>query len=102
MHLVQILLPLYDNNKQPFTRDYFDSVHAELTEKFGGVTAFIRSPAIGFWKEAGDDITRDDVVMFEVMTEELDEAWWASHRQTLEEKFKQEELVIRALTIIML
>jgi hypothetical protein len=40
MYLIQLLLPLYDNEKRPFTRLDFDSVRKDLTERFGGVTAF--------------------------------------------------------------
>ena len=45
MYLIQLLLPLYDNEKQPFSRSYFEAVRNELTNQFGGVTAFVRSPA---------------------------------------------------------
>jgi hypothetical protein len=37
------------------------------------------------------------VVMLEVMTAELDDAWWANYRTQLENKFRQDDLVIRAL-----
>lgn len=59
-----------------------------LTEKFGGVTAFLRSPAVGISKENDDDVSRDDVVMFEVMVEELDESWWSEYREGLERAFR--------------
>jgi hypothetical protein len=102
MYLIQLLLPVYDNHKQPFDRAHFRAVRQELTDRFGGVTAFLRSPALGLWKDDDDKVSRDDVVMFEVMTEELDESWWADYRQTLEQKFKQEELVVRALSVVKL
>lgn len=98
MYLVQLLLPLYDNDKQPFDREGFARVREELTTRFGGVTAFVRSPAVGLWKD-DDDTRRDDVVMFEVMTDELEEEWWARYRRKLEHEFKQEELVVRALLV---
>ena len=50
MRLVQILLPLYDNQRKPFPRAFFDHVREELTKQFGGVTAFVRSPAVGVWE----------------------------------------------------
>jgi hypothetical protein len=50
---------------------------------FGGVTAFLRSPALGLWK-TDDDVTRDEVVMFEVMSPDLDEQWWLEYRKKLE------------------
>jgi hypothetical protein len=72
MHLVQLLLPLYDNNKQHFLREEFNRVRDDLAERFGGVTAFSRSPAEGVWREGQGDVSHDEVVIFEVMTERLD------------------------------
>ena len=97
MHLVQLLLPVYDNDKRAFPRAYFDQVRLELTQQFGGVTAFVRSPAVGFWKDNEEDITRDDVIMFEVMIDVLDQSWWKSYRQKLEKTFRQETIVVRAI-----
>ena len=99
MFLIQLLLPLYDNQKQEFSRQQFDDVRTRLTDKFGGVTAFLQSPAVGLWKESDTDVSRDDVVMFEVMAEELDETWWAEYRQSLEEIFRQDEVLIRATQV---
>ncbi|HWT00650.1 MAG TPA: hypothetical protein VN256_10410 [Pyrinomonadaceae bacterium] len=95
MHLIQLLLPLYDNEKRPFAREHLDRVRAELTEGFGGVTAFRRSPAEGVWKDGGE-ISRDEIIIFEVMAEQLDRTWWADYRADLEKRFRQEELIIRA------
>ena len=47
MNLIQLLLPLYDNNKEPFTPEEFDRVRDELAKRFGGITAFRRSPRKG-------------------------------------------------------
>jgi hypothetical protein len=95
MHLVQLLLPLYDNEKRPFAQADLDRVRAELTERFGGVTAFRRAPAEGVWKD-GAEVSRDEIIIFEVMVAGLDRAWWAEYRADLEKRFRQEELIIRA------
>jgi len=97
LHLVQLLLPIYDNDKRAFPRAYFDLVRLELTQQFGGVTAFVRSPAVGFWKDNDEDITGDDVIMFEVLTDQLDQGWWKSYRQKLEKTFRQETILVRAI-----
>lgn len=99
MHFVQLLLPLHDNHKQAFPIAYFNEVREDLTNRFGGVTAFLRSPAVGLWKENSADINRDEVVMFEVVTEQLDKAWWADYRKQLQDKFRQEELLVWASEI---
>jgi hypothetical protein len=99
MHLIQLLIPLHDNHRHPFPPSYFDEVRKKLANRFGGVTAFVRSPALGLWKESAENINRDDVVMFEVVTEHLDVDWWTEYRHELEKKFQQEELLIWASTI---
>ena len=99
MYLVQLLLPLYDNSNIRFGPQIFDHVRQELTDRFGGVTAFLRSPGEGFWRIAEHAINRDDVVIFEVMTDELDHPWWVQYRRDLEQRFRQIELVIRASSI---
>jgi hypothetical protein len=97
MHLIQILLPLYDNQGNPFARAELERVHTELADRFGGVTAYLRSPARGVWKEGEGEQAHDDVVMVEVVAERLDHAWWAAYREELERRFRQEEILIRAL-----
>lgn len=99
MHLIRLLLPLYDNEGQRFPPKLLDQVFDELARKFGGVTAYQRSPAEGAWKPPGAGVVRDDVVLFEVMVDPLDRAWWADYRRTLEERFQQDKLLILALAV---
>jgi hypothetical protein len=72
----------------------FSRVREDLTSRFGGVTAFVRSPAVGLWKENSHDINREEIAMFEVLADQLDKEWWASYRKELEDKFRQEELLM--------
>jgi hypothetical protein len=102
MHLVQILLPLSDNDGQPFARGEYEEVRQTLTERFGGVTAYVRAPAEGHWKEDEGSTTRDEIVIYEVMAERLDRAWWAEYRERLRVQFRQEELVVRATAVELL
>src|SRR5215213_7418458 len=95
MFLVEIFLPLYDNEGRRFGAGEYDRVSEELAARFGGVTAFRRSPAEGVWREGGEE-SRDQVVVFEVMAEELNRAWWPEYRVELERRFRQEKMVVRA------
>ena len=98
MHLVQILLPLADNEGRRFPREPYGRVRAELVGRFGGLTAFTRAPAEGLWAEGGGT-SRDEIVVFEVMVEELDRDWWRTYRRGLEARFRQDAIVIRAQAI---
>src|SRR5215213_8570863 len=72
----------------PLPRALYDRVRGELAGRFGGLTAFTRAPAEGHWRTEGET-KRDDIVVFEVMTESLDEAFWRAHRRELEQSFRQ-------------
>lgn len=96
MFLVEILLPLYDNEGQRFSAVEFDRVSEELSERFGGVTTFRRAPGEGVWREGGGDESHDRVVVFEVMAEKLDRPWWREYREGLERRFRQKKMVVRA------
>ena len=96
-HLVQLLLPVYANDGARFARSLYREVARELTERFGGVTAYSRAPARGFWEEGPGRTERDDIVVYEVMVDALDAGWWREYRGTLEKRFAQDELVVRAL-----
>ena len=96
MHLIQLLLPLYDNEGKTFPSAMFREIRTRLTERFGGLTAYTRAPAEGLWKEGGGEPKRDEVVVYEVMVDDLDRAWWAAFRAELEIRFAQQELVVRA------
>jgi hypothetical protein len=102
MHLVQILLPLYDAGGKRFGRRDFDRVARELNERFGGVTLYARSPATGLWKKRAGQTARDDVVVCEVMAGTLEARWWKQYRHNLEHVFAQEKLIVRAQHIRLL
>ena len=71
----------------------------ELTERFGGLTAHMRAPARGVWKTEDGDEARDDIVIFEVMTDRVDRDWWDAYRKRLQDRFRQDAIVIRAMAI---
>jgi len=96
MHLVQILLPLYDNAQNPQPPEQFRRVRQELTERFGGLTVYTRAPAEGMWKLNDNHTSREDIVIFEVMANQLAPTWWRNYRHELEARFRQEVIVIRA------
>jgi len=98
-HLVQVLLPLQRQDGNAVAADEFARVRVELTERFGGVTAYSRSPATGLWKRTEDEIERDQVIMIEVVVDDLDRDWWRRYRAQLESRFGQEEIHARMMAI---
>jgi len=102
MYLIQILLPLYANDGRKFSQPVFIRVRDELTEGFGGLTTYVRSPAEGLWKESGSSTVFDEIVIYEVMTNKLDRSWWRKYRAELAERFQQEVLIVRASKVQLL
>jgi hypothetical protein len=99
MKLIQIFLPLYDNQKQPYPKALFDKVREDLAQRFGGVTAYVRSPAVGVWENDAGTVCRDDVILFEVMVDHPDRGWWTGMRRRLEGQFSQESILMRATDV---
>jgi hypothetical protein len=93
-YLVEIFLPLADNLGRGFPPAKFAEMAEELKRQFNGVTVHDRKPARGKTQDSSDDI-----IIFEVMTSDLDRAWWASYRARLEHEFEQDEILIRATRI---
>lgn len=102
MFLIQLLLPLYDNDGHAFPAREFKAVADLLTTRFGGLTAYTRAPAEGLWREEANSVARDEIIIYEVMSPALDGAWWREYRSALERKFRQERLVLRAHAVTML
>ena len=98
-YLVQLLLPTHRQNGDSVAPEEFARVRVELTERFGGVTAYSRSPATGLWKRDDEEVERDQVIMIEVVVEVFDREWWARYREQLETRFGQQEVLARALAM---
>ena len=99
MHVVEIFLPVKRNDGSDQPRELFGKVRGELVQRFGGLTAFTRSPAEGLWERGEGEVDRDSIVIFEVMADELDRDWWSAYRAELERLFRQDEIVIRAAEV---
>ena len=101
MVLVQLLLPTNgaarDDGVAPLAQ-----TRRELAERFNGLTAYLRSPAKGWWTAPDGHTDRDDVVMVEVVTEAFDRAWWRTYAATLAARFDQESIHVRAVPVDML
>ena len=96
MHLVQLFLPLQDNTGSAFPSTLFAAVRTELTDAFGGVTAYQRAPVTGLWED-DETVVRDELILFEVMVETLDRDWWRRYAAELARRFRQDEILARAL-----
>lgn len=102
MQLVQLLLPVRDNEGKAFGPEPFRATREELVNRFGGITTYTRAPASGLWKPDGQAASQDDVLVYEVVVPSLDREWWGVFRQKLERTFRQESILIRAIEVSLL
>jgi len=98
-YLVQILLPKETGKGEPVSQEWFESFLKELTDRFGGATSFVRSPAQGLWRDGGET-ERDNIAVVEVMAAKLAVDYWRSLRERLKRELSQ--IIIRAQEIIQL
>jgi hypothetical protein len=95
MFVVELFLPLEKPDGSAVPADLFDRIKTELTDRFGGVTAHLQSPASGAWKPEAADVIHDRVVIFEVMIEDVDTEWWRQYRHRLEAELEQQRILAR-------
>lgn len=93
MELIQLFLPLRRRDGAPVDREAFDRTRAELVEQFGGLTAYSRAPADGLWNKDEGAPVKDTLVVYEVLCEPFDKAWWQDYRAMLERRFDQEQVL---------
>ena len=98
MVLIQLLLPTTGAGGSSANRLLADT-RRELAEKFTGVTAYVRSPAMGLWTAPDGHTEADDVVMVEVVTQTFDRQWWRTYAAVLAERFSQDTIHVRALPV---
>ena len=102
MFVVELFLPLEKPDGTPIPAETFERIKSELTERFGGVTAFLQSPAEGAWKPRSRAVIHDRVAIFEVMVGDVDTAWWRAYRQALEVELEQEQVLARLYQVTVL
>lgn len=102
MQLIEIFLPVYDESGAELPAPLYARTRDELVARFGGLTAHSRAPAHGLWRTEEGDVVRDDVVVYEVIAERLEPRWWADYRKVLEQRFDQQELMVRSNEIRLL
>ena len=71
MVLIQLLLPT-SGAANADGLALLAETRRELAERFNGLTAYLRSPAKGWWTAPDGHAEQDDVVMAEVVTDTFD------------------------------
>lgn len=99
MYLVQILLPVLDEQGEQYGKRLYSDLARDLTNRFGGLTAYTQSPATGYLEDGPGRSVRESVVIYEVTVEDLERTWWAALRERLEIEFAQGDVIVRAQDI---
>jgi hypothetical protein len=97
MWLVQILLPAFGKEGRAIARHIFRETALQLARDFGGVTAYTRAPAEGLWRNKGQKLEHDDIVIYEVMAKSVNPRKWALRKKQLATTFRQDEIIVRSV-----
>jgi hypothetical protein len=97
--LIQMLLPTKRADGAAFGDDVLGQTRDELIERFGGLTAYMRSPAAGAWTSPEGRVEEDSVVMIEVIADTFNVAWWRPYADKLKQRFAQESIHVRACQV---
>jgi hypothetical protein len=95
-------LPLEKPDGSQVPADFFERVTSQLTERFGGITSYLQSPAEGAWKPTAEELVHDRVAIFEVMVSDVDTAWWREYRRRLERELEQDQILARLYQVTVL
>ena len=96
--LIQLLLPTVGTARGEGLAPLAET-RRELTDRFKGLTAYLRSPARGTWTAPDGHTEQDDVVMVEVLTAAVDRPWWRAYAGKLAQRFHQDTIHVRVLPV---
>lgn len=99
MNVIEIFLPLQQNDGSPQPPACFREVRNVLIKEFSGLTAYTRAPAEGLWEREAGAVDRDSLIILEVVADSIERAWWKAFRERLERLFQQQSILIRAVPI---
>jgi inorganic pyrophosphatase len=100
--MIQLFLPVKDQNGKPFAKSLYRNLNVQLLKKFGGLTVYARSVATGFWENDNGNKVKEEVLIYEVMTAHVEEKYWKKLKSSLQEKFSQQEIMIISSQIALL
>jgi len=92
--LIQLLLPLQDENGEVFPAARYAKVHKQLIEKFGGLTLYQRNPAEGYWKNGSSKTIKEPMLVHEVLSGAIEEDFWKQLKSSLMKEFRQQDIQI--------
>ena len=101
MVLIQLLLPLTSVGSADVTV-MLAQTQRELVDAFGGVTGYFQTPAHGVWTLPEGYREDDRVVMIEIVSRTFDRAWWRDYVERLRNRFVQDAIHARAMTVELL
>jgi hypothetical protein len=102
MQLIELFLPVYNNENQKFPKELFKQTYDELINEFGGLTAYTRASVQGFWQNEDDKVIVDELIIYEIIDDHFSSNYWYNYRVRLEKRFQQERLIVRTYPIKLL
>lgn len=99
----ELLLPLTDNEGNPFEPEIFFQVQQDLLERFSGYRCQPLAPHLGAWTEE-ETTYYDQLLMFTVDAPRSNESldWFLEYKEHLKVRFRQMEIYLAISEVLWL
>ena len=88
--MTRVFIPLADNEGQPFADQFFQRTELELRNKFRGFTHW--GDVQGQWIAPSGRVDADSHRVYEIAHAGRERVWWEQFKETLKDRFDQEEI----------
>lgn len=92
--LYQLYLPLTYNDGRPIEKQKFHLTRQELTTRFGGLTSTPPGFPLQGWWHSTQGIVMDDIVIWTILTQDDEDQFFLNYKETLRQRFAQEEIFL--------
>jgi len=90
--IYEIYLPLTYNDGKPIEKEKFGLTREELVDRFGGVTSTPPGFPLEGWWHSPHGVVRDDIMIWTVVTQIDDDLFFLKYKETLKQRFIQEDI----------
>jgi len=92
--IYEIYLPLTYNDGRPIEKEKFSVTRDELVGRFGGLTSTPPGFPLEGWWHSLYGVVRDDITIWTVFTQVDDDLFFLEYKETLKQRFIQEDIFL--------
>jgi hypothetical protein len=92
--LYELYLPLTYNDGRPVEKGKFNITRRELISRFGGLTSTPPGFPLQGWWHSAQGVVKDEIVIWTVLTQNDEDPFFLNYKETLKQRFDQEEIFL--------